>query len=212
MRTLIRAGLAVLCFLSTLVAIPAVSANGSDGSGSEPVPLTGQVLITSEAGDPGTSEVSGTCNPLGESDFTFVVTGVAIGPYPGTFAEVGSFTLGPVGFPLVAFEAEFTITSPAGTVTGTKTLEGVTPTHIGACGEFVFSGAEAEAVNFQVPVRYTATITTPGGTATDQGDSFVSYGDTQLRGEAAQGNGFAFDEGFSSTSFSGDDDDDDDDD
>jgi hypothetical protein len=35
----------------------------------------------------------------------------------------------------------------------------------------------------------------------------VSYGDTQLRGEPAGGNGFSFVETFASTSFSKDDDD-----
>jgi hypothetical protein len=69
------------------------------------------------------------------------------------------------------------------------------------CGEFAFGGTEADAVSFQTPVAYSAQITTTGGTATDQGDSFVSYGDTQLRGEPAGGNGFSFTESFTSTSF-----------
>jgi hypothetical protein len=207
MRQALRLGLGVLAVLSALVTVQAASASGSGGP--EPVPLTGEVLITSEVGDPGTSQVSGTCNPFGESEFTFRVTGVAVGPYPGTFIEEGSFTLGPVGFPLVAFESAFTITSANGTVTGTKTLQGVTPTHNGACGEFVFGGTEAEAVDYQVPVRYTATITTTGGSATDSGDSFVSHADTQIRG-MADFNGFSFGETFTSTAFTGDDGGDDD--
>ena len=160
-------------------------ANGSE----ESVPLTGETLITSEAGDPGTSQVEDL--PLGTSTFTYTVTGVA-SALPGTFVEEGSFALGPVGFPIESFEATFTITSAAGTVTGTKTLTGATSIGSGVCGAFAFGGTEAEAVDLQTRVRYTAQITTPSGTATDSGDSVVSYDETQLRGEAAQGNGFSF--------------------
>jgi hypothetical protein len=191
-------GFAVAVCLSALFSVPAALANGSEES---VVPLTGETLVTSEAGDPGTSQVDGTCNPLGTSTFTYTVTGVAVGPFPGTFVESGSFTLGPVGFPIESFEATFTITSAAGTVTGTKTLTGATSIGSGVCGAFAFGGTEAEAVDLQTGVRYTAQITTPSGTATDSGDSVVSYDETQLRGEAAQGNGFSFTESFTSTSF-----------
>ena len=190
--------------ISALVAAQAAWAKGSDAP--PLVPLTTETLITSEAGDPGTSTVTGTCNPLGTSTFTFQVTGVAIGPYPGTFVEEGTFTLGPFGVPgagfaLESFDATFSISSSAGSVTGTKTLTGIASTGFGACGPFVFTGTEADAVDIETPVAYTAQITTPGGTAMDQGESFVNYGDTQLRGEAAAGNGFSFVETFTSTSF-----------
>jgi hypothetical protein len=188
-------GFAVAVCLSALFSVPAALAQSV-------APLTGETLITSEAGDPGTSQVVGTCNPLGTSTFSFTVTGVAVGPlFPGTFVESGSFTLGPVGFPIESFEATFTITSAAGTVTGTKSLTGATSIGSGVCGAFAFGGTEAEAVDLQTAVRYTAQITTPTGTATDSGDSVVSYDETQLRGEAAQGNGFSFTESFASTSF-----------
>lgn len=208
MRKRFRAGgLFVAVCLSALFSVPAALANGSD---QELVPLTGETLITSEAGGQGTSQVDGTCNPLGTSTFTFTVTGVAVGPFPGTFVETGTFTIGPVGFPIESFEATFTITSPAGTVSGTKTLTGATSIGSGVCGAFAFGGTEAEAVDLQTGVRYSAQITTPGGTATDSGNSVVNYDETQLRGEAAHGNGFSFTESFTSTSFvPGDDDDDD---
>jgi hypothetical protein len=211
MRKRFRAGGFVIAVcLSALFSVPAAWANGFD---EELVPLTGETLITSEAGAPGTSQVDGTCNPLGTSTFTFTVTGVAVGPFPGTFVETGTFTLGPVGFPIESFEATFTITSPAGTVSGTKTLAGATSIGSGVCGAFAFGGTEAEAVDLQTGVRYSAQITTPGGTATDSGDSVVNYDETQLRGEAAQSNGFSFTENFTSTSFvPGENDDDDDDD
>jgi hypothetical protein len=211
-----RVGIAVLTLLSTLATGPAAAADGSGSSSSEPAPLTGEVLITSDPGlEPGTSDVTGTCNqPLGGSEFSFVVTGPAIGPYPGTFREEGTFTLGPPGFPLVSFEAEFWIWSAAGTVHGFKTRRDVTSPvmGVGACGGFAFTGAAANAVAFQTPVLYTADITTAGGTATDSGESFVTYEDTQLRPPLVEGQGFAFDESFESTSFGGDEDDEDDDD
>jgi hypothetical protein len=212
MTTSFRVGLAVLALLSTLATGPAAAADGSGSSSSEPAPLTGEVLITSDPGlEPGTSEVTGTCNqPFGGSEFSFVVTGPAIGPYPGTFREVGSFTLGPPGFPITSFEAEFWITSPEGTVHGFKTRRDVTSPvmGVGVCGGFVFTGAQAGAVDFQTPVRYIADITTTEGTATDRGESFVTYDDIQLRPPLVEGQGFAFDESFESTSFSGDEDDD----
>ena len=86
-------------------------------------------------------------------------------------------------------------------MTGTKTLTGATSIGSGVCGAFAFGGTEAEAVDLQTGVRSTAQITTPSGTATDSGDSVVSYDETQLRGDAAQGNGFSFTESFTSTSF-----------
>ena len=214
MRTSFTGALALLgvCFALLSAEAAAAGGSGDGGNSATPASLTGEVLLTAASAGVGSSTATGTCNPLGTSTFTFEVTGEAIGPYPGTFVERGTFTLGPVGFPLVLFDATFTIDSPVGLVTGSKTLEGVLPTHSGACGEAVFLGTEPEAFHFQVPVRYTAQITTPSGTARDSGNSFVTYSDTQLRGPVVNNHGFAFDESFESTSFlPGEDDDDDDD-
>jgi hypothetical protein len=187
-------GLAVAVCLAAVICVPVASAAVAS--------LTGETLITSEAGDPGTSELSGTCDPLGTSTFTFRVTGVAVGPYAGTFVEEGTFTVGPAlsGFLVQSFASTFTITSAAGTVTGAKTLTGATSIGTGPCGAFAFGGTEAQAVDLQTNLTYTAQITTPTGTATDSGNSFLNYDETQLRGEAAGGNGFSFTETFTSTS------------
>jgi hypothetical protein len=94
--------------------------------------------------------------------------------------EEGDFTLGPMtSFALVAFDA-LTITSPAGTVTGSKTLApDVAPVNTGACGPFSgFVPNAPDSFNLQVPTRYTATQ--PGG-ASDSGEAIVSYGDMQFR-------------------------------
>ena len=195
MQTRFRVGgLAVAVWLAALITVPVASA-------ATVAPLTGETLITSEAGDPGTSELSGTCDPLGTSTFTFLVTGVAVGPYAGTFVEEGTFTAGPAlsGFLVQSFESTFTITSATGTVTGGKTLTGATSVGTAPCGAFAFGGTEANAVDLQTGLRYTAQITTPAGTAADSGDSFLNYDESQLRGPAAQGNGFSFTETFTST-------------
>jgi hypothetical protein len=203
----LRLAIAVLAVLSALLTAQAATADDSDESTA--VPLTGETLAASETAV-GTSVVDGTCIPLGTSVFTFTVTGIASAPYPGTFIEEGAFTLGPLGT-VEAFASEFTIFSGAGTVNGTKELDPTSmEVNFGACGMAVFGGTEAEAIQLQAPLRYEdATITTPSGTATDSGTSYVLYDETQIRGV---GNGFDFVETFVSTSFSGGDDDDDDDD
>ena len=81
---------------------------------------------------------------------------------------------------------------------GTKTLTGATSIGSGVCGAFAFGGTEAEAVDLQTGVRYTAEITTPSG-SDDSGDSVVSYDETSAR-RGRPGNGFSFTESFASTS------------
>src|SRR5207248_6940002 len=75
--------------------------------------------------------VTAACNPGGTSTISFELEGTAVGPYPGTFKESGTFTIGPVGpqvapnppFGTVLSAAlTFTIFSGPTTITGTKTL------------------------------------------------------------------------------------------
>src|SRR5688500_17123199 len=62
----------------------------------EPPPtMTGEDLVGGELVEGGKSSITGTCNPDGVSQFQFLVTGSAFGPYEGSFVEAGSFTLGP---------------------------------------------------------------------------------------------------------------------
>jgi hypothetical protein len=128
----------------------------------------------------------GNCDREGTSTYAFEVSGVAAGPYPGTFTETGSFTIGPhdveffpgqFGGRLTAFQAAFTIVGPAGTVRGTKTLApGGTR---GACNQLTpdFSSGQIEAferADNPFGVTYEATITLPDGrTFTDRGRSQV---------------------------------------
>jgi hypothetical protein len=98
--------------------------------------------------------------------FSFSISGIATGPYPGPFTEAGSGTVGPASLgvsPIITFTATFTIHSPTGDVTGTKTLSGSG----GACYH--------DAGNFEllpeVNMAYQATIHTPNGNYTDHGTS-----------------------------------------
>ena len=114
---------------------PVAYADGDDDGGAV-TPLTGETLLASETGEPGTSIVTGECDPAGTSIFTFTVTGTAVGPYSGTFTETGTIVLGPFGVPgnplaAVSFESSFTITSSEGTVEGTKSLEGFADSSLG---------------------------------------------------------------------------------
>jgi hypothetical protein len=165
--------------------------------------LNGETFVSSELPLRGTSQATGTCTPFGESTFQFQVTGEAVGPYPGTFTEEGTFTLGPItNQALVSFDSTFTINSIAGTVTGTKTLApDVHPVNFGRCGPFSgFIPNAPDSFTLQAPLRYTAQETTPSGSATDSGEAIVSYGDMQFR-NLPDLNTFNFVETFSSDAF-----------
>jgi hypothetical protein len=173
------------------------------------LPLTGESLIGAELGTPGTSQLSGTCDPTQNSTFTFRVTGQALGPYPGTFTESGTFTLGPATpspefgllFPPLSFTSSFTIVSGNTTITGTKALA-ASPLNFGGCGAFAFFGSPPSAANIQVAVTFTARVTTRSDEGDDgakatcfSGAGSIPYGDTQFRG-IPNFQGFAFFEFF----------------
>ena len=189
--------IAVVTLLLGLVASPAQAAGENGDNDSTVAPLSGESLLASEIGNPGTSTISGTCNPLGTSTFTFTVTGIAAGPYPGPFTESGTVTVGP-SLNAGSFESDFTINSPAGDVTGHKSLVGFEATSLGLCGTAAFPTGGADSLHFEGTVSYTATITGLTGSGTDSGESFVNLQDSQIRGQVGF-NGFAFAESYVST-------------
>jgi hypothetical protein len=147
------------------------------------------------------------CNPDGNTTFTLVVNGVASGPYPGTFSETATVTIGPqppgqVG-PVTQFDASFTVDSPAGSVSGTKHLETVTSPAAGQCVGFnpnpCVPGLTIAAEIFALDATYAATITTATGTDTDQGLSHVSFQGQQQCGVEAELHTGTFDESFTSS-------------
>jgi hypothetical protein len=169
--------------------------------------LAGEAVGGSELPGVGTSAVTGTCNPDGLSRFRFVVTGEASGPYPGTFEESGTFTLGPrqpapdnpTGdpggnhhFPPLKFRSAFTIFSGPKVVTGHRTLSDVPPPtpddpffNFGACGQGLSQPGipvPTNAISLQIRTDYRAHIRTPTGNHLARGSSLVDYGDLGVRG------------------------------
>ena len=165
-----------------LIALPALTVLGLVGALAVPslaqaAPLAGEVLAAPTAA----TITGGTCDPTATSTFTFTVSGVATGPYPGTFTESGSVTIGPqtvelfpgqFAGPVLDFQASFQIVGPLGTVTGTKRRVGdpgpTAPFNAGAC----FGGPGNAATAAQVyanALRYSAT--TPDGP--DAGDTIT---------------------------------------
>jgi hypothetical protein len=137
-----------------------------------PTGLTGESLV----GGPGA--ITGTCNADGSGNFHWTVSGVAAGPYPGTFTASGTASFTAVVFGPVTVTESFVIDSPVGHVTGTKS------------GTFDF-GAQCEATGFfsifaiGTLVPYTATITTPTGSGQDSGTSVLNVGGTAGTGVVA---------------------------
>lgn len=84
------------------------------------------------------SESVGNCDSTPPA-IHYHVSGLATGPYPGTFNETGIIVIPPAGTgfdlaPLLDITVHFTIDSPVGQVDGTKTFV-ATSTGIGQCHE-----------------------------------------------------------------------------
>jgi hypothetical protein len=158
-------------------------------------------LFTTPAGLGSIVVTSASCNPAGNSSFSYQVSGPAAGPYPGTFTETGTVTMGPQNNPsgfsnptalITGWTVNFTITSPTGSVTGTKTLPAGATDTVGICTTASQSPVNVEqyAANVVLPpgLAYTATITVSGSPFGDQGLSFpVTFNDIPV---AAASNNF----------------------
>jgi hypothetical protein len=152
-------------------------------------PLTGETFA-------GSAETTTTMNcefgQAGPESFSYSSTGVASGPYPGTYSETGTVTLDS-SEDVVGFDATFTITSPSGTVQGSKSFGPQTDGGNGFCGPGVFQNS----AGFATGLSYTATITAPDGTFTDTG---LSDADVESH-FAASGEVGRLTESFTSTGF-----------
>jgi hypothetical protein len=145
-------GLAIA--MALLAAAPAVA--------QAPPTLSGEIFTTHTAFDEPTAGTCVTDPDTGNTTFSMSFTGIAVGPYSGTYTEDITATIGPAGPPipigpfpdanpdalpglgdssvgagqLLTLTANFTINSPSGTVVGQKVLSAVVPadqTHAGAC-------------------------------------------------------------------------------
>jgi hypothetical protein len=127
-----------------------------------PAPLTDEGFF-----DPKPT-VTGACNAAGTSTIDFSAAGVASGPYPGTFTETGTASIGPQpAGTAVTLTASFTIDSPVGQVSGSKQFT-ATSFGTGICRNL--SGFTAEFID-TLGLRYTATIRNQDGVFTDRGSS-----------------------------------------
>ena len=124
-----------------------------------PSSLAGETFTIKPARE-STSTLTGTCpqEQIGvNGSFKYSVSGTAAGPFPGSFRESGSFTTDPKGF-LTGFSSTFTITSTAGTVTGTKSLSSQGDPSVASC---VTGLGQDKEIDVSVVTTYRATI--PGG-------------------------------------------------
>ena len=116
--------------------------------------------------------------------FTYQVSGVASGPYIGTFTETGTVSVGPAGLSLrqriTALSAQFTINSSNGevVVSGTKQYVPTGDPNLnaanGRCTDY-YGLTSGTAFVYKDDLRYEATISTPDGqTCTQQGPSALT--------------------------------------
>ncbi len=107
-------------------------------------------------------------------------SGIATGPFPGTFEETGTYVLGPeasgVGSlrPLIDFQASYSIQSGSTTVTGTKHIPpDVSPPAVAQCYRTVIAGSGGVCVRSAVGsgnFTYQATIRSATGTTSTSGN------------------------------------------
>jgi hypothetical protein len=177
----IRRSLMLLMTFVTL-ALPAVS------RAQTPATLTGESFYVE--GVDAVVISSASCHPTGTSTFTYSAQGVAFGPYPGSFTEVGTITMGPLDLPrftngfqygaITGVDAFFTIDSPAGQVTGTKRLTALSSEAFALCWDVtnallttgdIVTGTFRNACACALTLSYDATIRTATATYGDRGAS-----------------------------------------
>jgi hypothetical protein len=160
-----------------------------------------------------------TCDAGGVSTIPIHWEGLAFGPYPGTFTEDGTVTIGPqtgfgagrFGFALgqvLSYDVQFRIDSPAGVVTGEKHLvpplpanpfpivgDQQYPQNSGLCTTFAgldilgLTGASGDMTDVRATLHYDATVDSATG-GTDSGIALVeALEGTAQAGIASAGTG-----------------------
>jgi hypothetical protein len=181
-------------FAATL-AVLGLSAVQAAGAHSSTATLAGEEMLVQDV-----TLTTIDCDPSRVSTVSYAASGVATGPYPGTFTVHGTVTIEPqtqpgprpgtVAGPLRSLNETFTINSALGTVTGTKSLPPTGPGagDIGSCQEVTgfatgpVTGASGTVVDvFSQPV-YTATIHDASGTTSVTGDASLSFTELDLQG------------------------------
>ena len=141
-----------------------------------PPTMTGEVFMFHDLFNEPTAGTCVTDPDTGNTTFSMSFTGIAVGPYTGTYTEEITATIGPAGAPipigpfpdgnpdalpgladgmigagqLLTLTATFTIDSPAGDVSGEKVLSTVVAadqTHAGVCAEYNNSPSQFGPLN-----------------------------------------------------------------
>jgi hypothetical protein len=141
------------------LALPAATGAATVGT------LTGQTLKSTLSESSGTADCATT--PTGTSTLTWDVSGVASGPYTGTFHETGSVTF--TETTVLSFSAHFTIDSAAGSVEGDKVIDPAEQPGTLTCGPL---DGDPTFARVTISERYDAQIT--GSVAGDFSDSGTS--------------------------------------
>jgi hypothetical protein len=167
-RTLV---LAVTLAMSLVAPAATVRATGA-------LDLTGERLFASAAvAGAGQDAVTWHCEQNGTSTFSFIATGIATGPYPGTFVATGSGTIGAqfvppnqgvqVG-PINTWESAFTITWAGGTIMGTTSVA------IGYLGGYCVEPVQPNPFSGINLGLQTATFDASQGSDTDAGNTSLT--------------------------------------
>ena len=158
-RFLHALGLALVAALA--LALPSTA--GADAANPPPM---GEILNGTANSPPFSSTI--TCPTPNNGRLEYTISGIALGPYPGTFTESGTIEIG--GGTVTSFSAQFTIVSGDTTIQGTKggpiSFRGVATCaenhpDLPPGGNFLHAGP--------FDARYEATITSPAGTTTYSG-------------------------------------------
>ena len=143
---------------------------------STPPLLTGEIFTISPL------TVTANCNPAGTSTVSYTVSGTATGPYPGSYSENGTFTIGPERLPqyvngyeagpITSARVNFDINSSTGQVSGTKSLPASSVDAWAVCYAPASGGGSfVELCACSLSLSYTATITTSSGAFRDTGST-----------------------------------------
>jgi hypothetical protein len=171
----------LLAFVAGLVAC---ATGGTVSAAPLPPTLTGEIFTI------GPPTVTASCNPSGTSTVTYAVSGVAIGPYPGTYSETGTVTIGAATLPrfVSGYEAgpitnaniSFSIDSPTGQVRGTKVLPAPSTDAFGFCYAPASGGGSlVEVCGCNLSLSYTATIDSGGSRYGDNGTAGLTLDQVQ---------------------------------
>ena len=164
--------------------------------------LAGESFFTSGQSPFGPSvAVKTRCNEQGQTKLTFRASGEAFGPYPGSFVEHGTATIGPQsGDPtsgaVLEFESRFVVRSGGTIVVGTKRLGPIRVNAVGSCTDRFpdFNGDGHPETGLYVSVQaqqacYSAVILSPQGRFTEVGSTGIEVSQVFLdaTGESAGG-------------------------